>query len=171
MLGYFTKASVPPLLPPFLPPLPSLPPPLLPRAPRFLVQQLAANVPYKGRPAAVLELHLRSLLYVTDYQPGLRQEVLRLAVEQLVQLDVELPHLSLESPPAGHEGAALGGGELLFEVDMVSVLSAEWRRASHDVQHPTSPRMLSHPLVLMTGPPSLHPSGALCCKRSMLAAQ
>lgn len=119
LLGYFTKASLPPLFPPLLSP-PSLPPPpLLPRAPRFLVQQLAANMPYKGRPAAALELHLRSLLYVTDYQPGLRREVLRLAVEQLVQLDVELPHLSLESPTGGHEGAALGGGELLFDVDMV----------------------------------------------------
>ena len=63
---------------------------------------------------------MRSLLHVTDYQPSLQREVLRLAVEQLVQLDVELPRLNLDSPTVGHEGCAAGGGELVFNVDVVS---------------------------------------------------
>ena len=127
-------------------------------------------MPYKGRQAAVLELHLRSLLHVSDYQPRLQREVLRLAVEELVQLDVELPRLSLEPPTAAHTGVEVEGGILPFELDMVDMPCCWEECVGRDLQCP-SPRMMCHSLMVMRGPPSPCPGVALCCKWSMLAGQ
>lgn len=69
---------------------------LVPNTPGVLMPILAELFPFKSRPSSNQEIYVRNLFIIIDYIPNLRDAILHLIVNQMIKIDVEVPHLEEE---------------------------------------------------------------------------
>jgi RNA polymerase I-specific transcription initiation factor RRN3 len=61
---------------------------LIPRGPGILLPILSQKLPHKSDSVIVQKLYVKSLLYIAEYAPMIRNELIQLVLELIVQIDV-----------------------------------------------------------------------------------
>jgi hypothetical protein len=61
---------------------------LIPRGPGILLPILSQKLPHKSDSVTVQKLYVKSLLYIAEYAPVIRSELIQLVLELIVQIDV-----------------------------------------------------------------------------------
>ena len=61
---------------------------LIPRGPGILLPILSQKLPHKSDSITVQKLYIKSLLYIAEYAPVIRDESIQLVLELIVQIDV-----------------------------------------------------------------------------------
>ncbi|XP_065898561.1 RNA polymerase I-specific transcription initiation factor RRN3-like isoform X2 [Dysidea avara] len=91
---------------------------LVPNSPAVLMSVIVEQYPFKYRPASQQEVYMRNLLVVVDYLPSLRDGVLQLIVNQMMKIDVEVPHLEEEEASDSEEDDKTHNNGEVFQCDM-----------------------------------------------------
>ncbi|XP_063790424.1 RNA polymerase I-specific transcription initiation factor RRN3 [Pseudophryne corroboree] len=92
----------------------------VPSAPRFLMPILVDKFPYVNKSPRILECYIHNLLRITIYFPVLRLEILELAIEKLLKIDVSAPRHDIEDAEENSNmpnGESHATEEALFNMD------------------------------------------------------
>ncbi|CAL7933805.1 unnamed protein product [Xylocopa violacea] len=70
---------------------------VVPMSSKLLLQSLRARFPYIAHGTHTHEVYVYALIQILDYAPQLRSDVLSLIINRLMVLDVNIPHLEIDS--------------------------------------------------------------------------
>ncbi|XP_044732243.1 RNA polymerase I-specific transcription initiation factor RRN3 [Chrysoperla carnea] len=70
---------------------------IIPMSAEFVVKSLIINYPYYKKPAHQHEVYLHNLLWVLDYRPEFKMEILSLIIKKLILLDTNAPRDTIEN--------------------------------------------------------------------------